>query len=79
MPSVLETGLVNRGGLKKAVNQDLRTKKEVIPSLVLCLSSYKLCKNKYFLSLLKLSVCRSLHLCFLLSPRLVVTRRGADS
>ena len=73
---MLKTGLAYRGGLKKAVNQDLRTKKEVIPSLVSSLSLHKLCKNKYFLSSLKVLVCKSPHLCLMLSPRLVVTRRG---
>src|SRR5580700_7662354 len=77
--SALKTDLLHRGGLKKARNQDLRTKKEVIPSPVSSLSSHKLYKNKYFLSSLKLLVRGSLHLLSMFSPGPVVIRRGIDS
>jgi hypothetical protein len=73
---MLKTVLFYRGRSKKAVNQDLRTKKEVIPLLVLSLSLHKLCINKYFLSSSKVLVCRNPHLCLMLIPRPVVTRRG---
>jgi hypothetical protein len=79
VPLVLKTGLVHWGRSKKAANQDLRTKKEVIPWPVLCLSLHKLCKNKCFLSFSKLLVCRNLYLWLRLSPWPVITRREADS
>jgi len=73
---MLKTVLFHKGRSKKAVNQDLRTKKEVIPSLVLSLSLHKLCINKYFLFSSKVLVYKNPHLCLMLTPRLVVTRRG---
>jgi hypothetical protein len=73
------SSLLYQGGLKKAINQDLRIKKEVIPLLLLSLSSYSLFRNKYYLLSLKLSMRSILHLCYLITPSLVVTRRGIDS
>jgi hypothetical protein len=74
---VLEAGLGH--GLKKAANQDLKTKKEVIPSLVSSFSRHKLSKYRYFLSPLKVFVRGSPYLCLIFSPGPVVTVMGMNS
>jgi hypothetical protein len=67
---MLITGLVN--GLKKAMNYNLRVKNDVIPSLVALFSSYRFCKDKYFLFALNVFIYKRLYLHLRLIPRLVV-------